>query len=91
MCSWALPQAIPPSQLWKESLYGLLVSGLGACSKGVLKQPQTYQPKLYSNFTYLTGDSPFMKNYEIQDTMLPINGAPVPFGPTKKTLISWTF
>ncbi len=32
----------PPTQLWKDSLYSLLVSvgkGLGVCSKGVLKQP----------------------------------------------------
>ena len=29
----------PLSQLWKESLYRLLVKVLGVCSKGVVKQP----------------------------------------------------
>ena len=29
----------PPNQLWKKSLFSLLVKGLGVCSKGVLKKP----------------------------------------------------
>jgi len=29
----------PPKQLWKKSLFSLLVKGLGVCSKGVLKKP----------------------------------------------------